>query len=700
MNISARKIITALALLALTPVGAIQAQPAAPSSVAGDEEQQPIRVLYNSYDKAQFAVQMPLTAEAIEELRPRLGRYWYLLLHASQADLNRSGSPVIQFGFFASREEAAQFAAEMQELLGRLQVVDISRDDYKRVLGLRPEHLNQGSAQTFWLSPADDTTQASLKVLLDQAKAHYIDGNYKQALNHYLALSLAPDAATSEWARELVGLSFERLEQRDQAKAVYQRLLADAPASLGAPRVTQRLRALETAMDDGQEALRRSRYQNQGDRTSVRGVFGQSYRYLTRSGDQLARQDVLSVISTNFDVHAATRTEDHEFEARLNGYVLYDEMNDGATRNLLRNMNIKYTHTDSGLNLTGGRLRDFRTGVYSSFDGVSVQYPVMNKLSVGFNYGEPVLFADVYDDLDRSFFSLQANYEFSDQWRLASYYTEQTLFGEDDRKAYGGEVRYRGEQLSAYINLDYDYIFADFNNLLLGSTYRFDDGSHLTGSYGRQRSPFLTATNILVGQSQLDIEDYLRLQINRDNLLYDALQRTAVTEFGSLSYSRKLEENLDLSVDVYQSAMNEVPLFLSEEERAGEPSVSAAGSYRYSSLGVHLNATNFLGMNDTATVALRYSDTSSSSTSSLQLGERLRFFSGRLLVTPKLNFAYTQRKDTDYSQLRVRSSIAVNYRPVRNADLHIEVGNESFNDLQNDLGINSQFLYAGYSWRF
>ncbi len=683
-------------LLALLMVSATVTAQDAAGLDRGNEEQQTVRALYNSHSKAQYAVQFDATYTNIQSLRPRLNRFWYLLLHADHNHLVNAPAR-LQLGFFRTQAEARQFIDEYQGVVRGMRVVPVSASDYQAIFR-PPERADR--QDWYWLSPADPAAQVSMQSLLDQAKDHYIDNDFERASRFYAALSLTSDTRTSLWARELLGLSHERLGDHPQAVRIYQQILREAPDSSVAPRIAQRLRAVETATSDGQDALRRSSFDGRPKKPLLRGVIGQSYRYMTRDVRNRPEEDVLSLVATHFDIYANKTLGAHAMQARINGYHLYDEMDSGRdTRSNLRQLHLNYRHSGNGLDITGGRQRDFRSGVFSSFDGVTIKYPVLEKLTMGVSIGEPVLFADVYDELDRRFFSIHAVYDFGQHWKATGYYTEQTLFNETDRSALGADIRYTAESLTGYFNVDYDYEFAEFNNLLLGSTYRFENRSTVSASYGRQRTPFLTATNVLLGQPFLDVQSYLQNDINRENLLYRALLRTSSSEFGTFNYHRKLDENLDLSIDVYQSVMSDIPIFTTEP---GEQSfvLNNDAEYRYTTGGIQLIANNFLGFNDIASLSLRTSDSTESSSNWLQISERLRFFNNKFFITPKVYLGYTQRKSNQHTQSRVRASLAAKYKPFRNTELFIEVGNEAFNDLELRHRIGTQYLFAGYSVRF
>lgn len=690
---------TLLLMLTLLSVLWLAVPVAGAEEASESESVEQIPVLYGNYDRARFAVRFELTESAARYLEDKMPRYWYLMLYTSETLLANPGAPAVQFGFFASRQEAQEFVGEYQAVLPRLQVVNVSAQEHRALMALVDGSQAADQSSYYWLSPRDANTEASHRALLERARGIYVDRSYALALAYYRVLSLVAEPNTAAWAHELNALSYERLGEHQQAISLYRQLLERFPDNQAAGRVTQRLRALETAADDGQAARRASSYGDESTRWHSRGVFGQSYRNVSRSGDHFDREDVLSILVTNLDLHAGVETESHRLNFRVQGYHLYDNLDDGErTDTRLRRLHLDYTHKDTGLNVVGGRQRDFRTGSFYSFDGLTVKYPLHQRFSIGATYGEPVSFSALYDDLDHRFYSVQAYLDLSQRWRFSGYLMHQTLFGETDRLAYGGEAKYLGENFSSYLNVDYDYEFAELNNLLLGATYRFNE-SHVSARYTRQRSPFLSATNILIAQPELDLRSYLDLELAPENLLYRALLRTSLIESGSLSYNHRLDQNLFFSTDVYHSMLSDIPIFQTDDSGQTFVVVEKGAQYRYTSVGAQLMVMDFLGMNDTATLGLRLSDSSTVSAVDLNIAERLRF-GDRLTATPSVTLRYSEHKDNDNNQSRVGGKLALQYRVLRNAELRLEAGTDRFDHLADKHSISSFYWMAGYQARF
>jgi hypothetical protein len=648
---------------------------------------------YRDYANAGYVVEWPVSAGGVNAVRSRLGRYAYLGFFTSSSLIQNTPLPLVQLGFFRTRAEAEKFVQDNSAAFAGLRVVGLTPSEHKALFA--------GEANWYWLSPATEDRNAGVQAILAQAKNYYMNQQYQQALNYYALLSLSSNREISAWGQELMGLTYERLGQTELALRAYRELIAGQNEGNWTERVKQRLRALETAADDGQDALRKSKYENQNPSLYYRGVFGQSYNYMERGGDGLENEDVFSVLATNYDFTAGYRHSEHKIEVRLAGYDqadMLDHVDDDKTA--IKRFYVDYTQVSTGLNVIAGRHKDYDSGQYSYFDGLSIKYPLSSRWKIGFNAGVPVHFSDFYDYMDREFYSLQTNFRLNDRWSFAGYLTHQTVYGEIDRAAYGGTVQYYSPKFTSYLNLDYDYEFAEINVLRWQGTYHFDNRNHVTASYGRQRSPFLTATNILIGQPYLNLEQYLRNQFNRDYLLHYALERTSLFEYGTLNYHWKIDDSLQIVTDLYHSVSTDIPIFMSEDDGLSTIVDSTDGEYRYSSAGVQAVVDDFFGVKDSATLGLRLIDTTLSSSTMLHIGERFRLFDSRVFLTPKAHLKYSQRKSDETAQTNVRGSLAISYRPWRNTELRLEAGNELIRDVDAKINIDYSYLFVGYQVRF
>lgn len=650
---------------------------------------------YQLYDNARYVVRWNVEPDKILTTIGLLPRYQYFILYTQKNLLRNTSRPQVQFGFFKSSEEAFKFTQEHGSAFAGLNVVSVSAAEHRELFA--------EDTKMIWLSPpSQERTTQSTQALFREAKQAYIAENYRRALALYSVLALSSDQAVGVWGLELYGVTQERMGQREQAKQTYETLLARNPEGNWVNRVQQRLRALETAAEDGKQALRTSKYQNRNKDTYWRGFFGQSYDSLAQSTNFGDDREPLEVLTTYYDFSGGTsRWSGHELEARLSGYDMMDLQEDGDhARTRVKRLYLSYTHSDSGLNVVGGRQRDNKAGVFGYFDGASLEYPLFkSKLKLGAKVGVPVRFTDFYDALDHEFFSLYSEYQLNADWQVGAYLINQTLFGELDRAAYGGKVQFIGKKISSSLHLDYDYEFAELNIARYSGNFVLNEKSRINLALGMQRNPFISSTNIQIGQPYQNLQQYLRDETNRRFLMYYALQRTSMYQFGSATYHHKLDEKMDISVDVYHSSSTDLPVFIESDDGWITADVAYTDEYDYSSAGVSAVVQGLFAERDLATMSYRYGDTTFAKINTIKFSERFRW-GKKVYIKPALGLKQSVRKADDASKVYMRGSLGLAYKPWRNVELRVDAGNEVIEDVENKHTINSNYIYAGYQLRF
>ncbi len=659
---------------------------------------------YSDFERNRYALEMPLTKENFDTLKNHLNRYQYLLLYLSAQDFSSNTTPKLRIGLFPSYNDARDFHRATEFLYNQQHIVLVSASEHQRIIDeLKPQIVNAADgpidSQRLLIFPIDPKQSRGLpqrqKSMLGLAKALYLDKAYAAAAQYYLLLAILVDEATAAWATELAGLCYEKMGRRDLAITQYKEVLKQFPQSSGTSRVNQRLRGLETAAANDPAALTSV----SGNSTSdffTRGVFGQYYRSVNRSINGDDSEDVLRLLSTDWDVRSSLRWHAHDINLRASGYWLKDEL-DGDNELAMKRLLVDYRHQTTGIGAVLGRQKDSDSGVFTSFDGLTVSYPIKENLRVALSTGEPVYTSDAYDSLDYFFYSLHSQWDIDDRWQLGSYIVSQEVNSVTDREAIGLRGRYSDERLTGSLYIDYDTAFSELNNLLLNVHYRISDHTDITALYGSQRSPFLTATNILIGQANLDLDAYLQVKENRNSLLDDAFSRTALNDYYSLSLSTRLNKNLRWTVDFYDSNLTDVP---SSEFLLGLPDTGVSpDSFHYQSFGTQLIAENFLLQNDSATVGFRHATGDTSDSDQMFVYERMRLGSS-WTVMPKLMISRINFTTSDDTQQQLRYSLSLTYRPWRNFEFNLEAGNESISSDQTKIDFDSQYIFLGYRFNF
>lgn len=661
------------------------------------------RQLYSDFELNQYVIEIPLDRNISQQIKDRIRSYEYRLAYVPMDSLADGNTAVLRFGFFRSSNEAIQLLESSGFAPNSQSAQIISNVEYEAVLDEISADLNTASVSTgdyyvFAIEPGgiDPFEEASTRIL-DQAKILYSQQQFALAAKYYSLLSLIGEEKVASWALELLGLCYERMGDLDSAILAYNSVLEDYPDNAGYSRVQQRLRGLVTAASEVQESLRKSSYTASNNEFSTRGVFGQYYRTLSRSVNDGPDEEVLSTLSTDFDLRFSMQKSGHDLTGRINGYSIKDNLDSEDSKLRLKRVLIEYLHQGSGLSMEVGRQRDFDSGVFSSFDGATIGYPLSQNLNISISAGEPVYTSDIYDDIEHSFYSANLEWELSERWQMTSYFIAQTLNDVTDRQAVGLRAQYSSNRFTSSVAADYDTAFTEINNLIWNANFRPNEAINISANFGYQRSPFLTATNILIGQAELDLEGYLQSQDNRDTLLEDALARTSLSQYYSLSINSNLSESLKFLADVYVSDLTEIPS--SDFLLGAATSTSDVSAFSQITYGAQLIKDALFYPTESTALGIRRSEGDTSSSTQIFVRERLRFGS-KFSVSPKISYSSTQFTNSEDTRTQIRYSLELIYRPFQKAELSLEAGNESMQTDLTDNKFGSTYMFAGYRINF
>ncbi len=656
---------------------------------------------YGNFQNNSFIIELGFDRESAETLKQRLNIYRLRLIYIPAQSAGSVAPLSLRIGFFRSRAQAQEFLDASDFLFRRQTVRRVTAEEHQQVIDSLA-NPDAALAEGYFVFPVSKDPGAGIqdnsKKILQSAKTLYMDGNYRQALSYYQLLSIVADDDIAAWSQELIGLCYEKLGDYKQAEQAYETRLAQYPEAEGVRRVEQRLRGVQTAAEDGHKGLRKTKYQyGNASPTFFRGDVGQYHRSLTRSIGGGDSDEVMSVLSTDFDFRGSSAWKGQVLRGRINGFWIKDQLDSSESEFRLRRAYVDYQHDGTGVKAALGRQKEFDSGVFTSFDGATVSYPVLGNVDVSVSAGKPVYFSDIYDDLDYFFYSVYADWQISQSWSLNTYVIEQTLNDVTDREAVGVRGQYASSRVNGSLNLDYDSAFGELNNILLNINYLWTENLSVTGMYGKQRSPFLSAANILIGQADLDLELYLQSRSNVDSLLEDALERTSLNSYYSLSMNYDFSDKGKIIVDYYQSDLTDIP---TAEILTGVPSLQPEiTTYSHTSMGAQLIINNAFFPNDSSSLGLRSSDGTSSSSISLFLNNRIRV-GNFLVVNPKINYSQTSYEAQREDQHQLRYALSLAYKPFRNTELSLEWGNESITVPQGGQDFDSSYVFFGYRVHF
>lgn len=642
-------------------------------------------------------IRYPVTDSVMHWLRevPFLlnGKVAYILDQGGEGEYD----PILHLGFFESEDSALALWDQISMPDSDWQIGQVSDAQHEVVMSeLRGSADTAGGSAplVFYLS-ADNgiSQQLTTAEMLQTARGYYDQGQFKQAALHYHVLASIADQATAAWATELMGLSLERLGNFELALNAYRLVLDRYPQAAGTQRVRQRMMGLQTRADDPQPRLRQADGGNDSGNWRIRGVFGQYYRTLYRELNNQGRDEVMSLLTTDFDFRASRQTSTYRLETRINGYSLVDRLDSSDSDLRVKRAYLEYEHLDSGLALKLGRQRDFDSGMFTSFDGLTVSYPLLDSLSLSVSGGKPVYFADIYDAFDYSFYAASLEWKLNESWQLVSYYNNQQLNNVTDREAVGLRLKFNNERYSSSLLVDYDVAFSELNNIMWNSNILVTENTTLSAVVGQQHSPFLTASNILIGQADLNLDVYLQSKENVDSLLDDALARTSLNRYYSLTVNSVLSDGLRFIGNFYDSTLTDIPSssFLLGEEVQSQSNLE----FSQKSLSTQIIKDSLFFTTESTAIGWRISNGSNSNSNQLFINERMRFGTA-WTVAPRFSYSIIDYLQNSDRQNQTRYSVNAIYRPNRATEFNLELGNESIDRDLGGVNFDSTFLFLGY----
>jgi hypothetical protein len=203
-----------------------------------------------------------------------------------------------------------------------------------------------------------------------------------------------------------------------------------------------------------------------------------------------------------------------------------------------------------------------------------------------------------------------------------------------------------------------------------------------------RESPILTTYNAIQGQG-VDSIDALRDRYSVDEIRQLAEDRTASSHSYTVGATKPLNETFQLTGDVTLSELGSTPA-----SGGVEAMPSTGNEYYYT---VQLIGSNLLKEGDITIFGLRYSDASTSDTTSVSVNERYPLNTA-WRVNPRMRVDYRINKPNDNSQWIYAPSILVDYLWRKNYHFELETGGEWSSQQLTDSSedTTAYYVYAGY----
>lgn len=598
-------------------------------------------------------------------------------LYRTQTEIKNRLWNRLRLGFFSSMEEATQAQQSLLKAYPESWIAKIGDDEValarsgKNLITEKPASRSTGkkvNERRPEPSVAMNNTAKAEGIMLE-ARNSMTEGNYKRAISLYTKVLQLSKHIYMQQAQEFLGLAREKNRQFAHAKAEYEKYLALYPDGEDSDRVKQRLVSLVTASKKRSPELVAGRKEKKESAWSIYGGFSQFYRRDVSITDLIGSSVDQSSLSSDLDISARKRSEGQDIRTRFTGGYLYDFLDEAGEGSNARisSMYLDYTNTDRKWSARVGRQSRSSGGVLGRFDGIHVSQQWLPDVKLNAVAGFPV--DSTTDDIttNRRFYGLSADIgTFYDSLDFVAFLIEQTIDGITDRRAIGGEVRYFDQSRTLLGLVDYDILYDDINILLLLGNWTLPNKLTINTTIDYRKSPLLTTRNAIQGQSTTSIETLLTTY-TEDELHQIAEDRTATSKSFTFGLSKPLSEKLQISGDLTVSNLS------GTQASAGVEATSGTGNEYYYNL--QLIGNSLIKQGDIAILGLRYSDTSSSNTTSVLVNTRYPINSV-WRVNPKVRIDYRENHSDGSQQWTAAPSLRTEYIWKRRYRFEAEVGGE------------------------
>ncbi len=536
----------------------------------------------------------------------------------------------------------------------------------------------------------DDREQVGTQ--LKEAARLYSKREYGAAAIIYQRLSGASNVEQSAWALELYGVCLEQQGDHDAALAVFDDWLERYQGTAGEVRVKQRQIALLTASTEPQ-LIRKLATQRNND-TQVYGSTSLMYRGLSRKVADQDAETAISSLAGDLDLHMRARSGSFLWRSRVTGGYLSDQSDRGDSDGRVSNLYASIMHEPSGAELTVGRQRASENGIYGYFDGASFSYPLGELVTLSLRGGAVSTSSQDAPSSDHKVYGVGTEIHLADPGlRLQLYAMEQTYDGLTERRAVGAEISYFNDFSHYLLVADYDIKFKEANNLMLNSSWQLGDVTNVALSLGYQRSPFLSATNAIIGEYDMDLDELVGgLDDGLD--IYDAaLDKTALSRYASLVVNRQLSDSLRVIGEAFYYQMSDLPQY--------DPAFESPDTDANTTWGLQLVWGDALFANDMLSTGLRYTSGDVANNATVFIDEKLRFDHGVDLIA-RLSASRRWLEDMDQDTYTVRPGLRLAWHITPDFLLDLELGYEwLLQDFQaDDFQVHQGFAMMGLRRRF
>ena len=612
----------------------------------------------------------------------------------------------LAIGYFQSEKEAESVRQRAMARFPSAKVFDLTPKAIASLPGIVANSakvaLQEAVGVPTVISESPVISEVSSKALELMAKARqaFAEQRFEDAVDPLNQALMLPPNPSSQEAQELIGFVWEGLKQPSKALIEYKLYLKLYPQADAAPKVSKRVEALS----EKRTSIAKSAEHSEKDKSrfDYSGSISQYYY-----GGQTKTESLVSIAAgidqntlsktnqsslvTSVDVSGRYRTDDSEYKLVLRDNMAKNFVTTTNSPAVLSAAYVDYRDISSRLGLRVGRQSAIGGSMFGLFDGVSFTMPVANQYKLSATLGVPANQLVSAPSQRMAGVMVEADSLF-EHWGGSLSLVDQTTEGISDRRAVGLEVRYFGENLSLFSQVDYEVNFGALNAATLQGSMQGPFGTTVTMLLDDRKAPSLQLSDALISSGATSLNTLLQLR-SLAEVQGLALDTTARAKQAMLSFSRPLSPSWQGSMDFRYSDVGALPAVGNFQAMPATGaqynfSLQLTGSNLYSSRDIN-------GFN----VSVLSSDTLRGT--QMAYNNLTGFWDNKASFEPSVR-VYTQTDNTSTKVMRVSPGLRLSYKLSERAS----VLGETIYEVSKTEGptshddSSSYFFYVGYRYDF
>jgi hypothetical protein len=514
--------------------------------------------------------------------------------------------------------------------------------------------------------------------IIEQARNAMTAQDYSRVVQLTTYLLNTPGATDKKEALELLGLGRERKKQFAHAKAEYEKYLSLYPDGEDATRVRQRLSGLLTAYQPvqitQQEKTRQKKAKKAAEWRHI-GSLSQFY-YRNQISDENETNLGNSLLISTIDTTSRLRADDYNHRIQLTADNQYSFI-DGESRSRFSNLYYEIVDRTVRNSFRIGRQSYDSSGVFGRFDGVVGGLEMGKFVTLGAAAGSVIDGDDIFQlDQHKKFVSGNFNVgTIANKWDFNVYAISQLVDDITDRKAIGTEIRYFDPNFNVFSLVDYDVYFNVLNTFIFNSNWVFPDTSTLFANVDIRKSPYISTSNALIGDTVQSISDLLNIY-TEEEIHQLAIDRTA--QVNTFTFGGTLAMNsIAKDYGEYRLSLDATVTNTSGTPESGVPpatvvlATEATGNQYF--LNTQLIGSSIFSRGDTSILFFRTGFSKDAQDYTFGLNSRFRFYNV-WRINPIIQYNNRSNKRNDSTRTLTRLVLRVENQFQSNILFETEVG--------------------------